>query len=203
MTWPPLPPERPHPPTIPPVPLVVEPDGADPYERLLAQRRIVVRGRLDAAAVTRLAAELMTLDADSSRDIELLVNSPGGPVADVLGLLDVIGLVRGRVQTTCFGQALGTAAAVVACGTGSRRATANATLSLRCDEAEAATGTATEVATQAEHAVAQRGRLADLLAAATRRPRDRIVEQLDRGRLLDAPSAVAAGIVDEVAAARG
>jgi ATP-dependent Clp protease, protease subunit len=204
----PLPPERPGPPprppiVPPPVPIVVEHDGPDPYERLLAQRRVMVRGRLDTSAATRLAAELMALDAESARDIEMLVNSPGGPIPDVLGLLDVMALVRGRVQTTCFGQALGTAAAVVAGGTGRRRATANATLSLRCDEAETATGTASEVATQAAHAAEQRDRLASLLATATGRPGEEIAAELDRGGLLDAADAVAAGVIDEVAAGRG
>jgi ATP-dependent Clp protease protease subunit len=180
------------------VPVVVEHGGPDAYERLLAQRRVVVRGRLDATTTTRLSAELMALDAESARDIEVLVNSPGGPIPDVLPLLDVMALVRARVATTCFGQAFGTAAAVVACGTGRRRATPNATVSLRCDEPEAATGTATQVATQAELAAQLRTRLAGVLEAATGRSADEITAEMDSGPVLDAPGAVAAGLVDEV-----
>jgi ATP-dependent Clp protease protease subunit len=200
----PFPPGRPDPiprpaPVPPVVPVVVEHDGPDAYERLLAQRRVVVRGRLDSANATRLAAELMALDAESARDIEVLVNSPGGPIADVLALLDVMALVRAQVATTCFGQAFGTAAAVVACGTGRRRATPNATLSLRCDEPEAATGTAAQVATQAELAAQLRTRLAAAVASATNRSADEITAELGSGGVLDAAGAVAAGIVDEVA----
>jgi ATP-dependent Clp protease protease subunit len=107
-------------------------------------------------------------------------------------------LVRARVATTCFGQAFGTAAAVVACGTGRRRATPNATVSLRCDDPGAATGTATQVATQAEFAAQLRTRLAGVLEAATGRSADEITAEMDSGAVLDAPGAVAAGLVDEV-----
>jgi ATP-dependent Clp protease protease subunit len=199
----PFPPERPIPTPAPPViPVVIDPGSSGPYERLLAQRRVVVRGRLDTDAATRIAAELMALDAESSREIELLVNSAGGPVADVLALLDVMALVRGKVVTTCFGQALGTAAAVVACGSGVRRATTNATLSLRCRDEEAAPGTAAEVEAQAAQARQQRAQLADLLAAATHRPPAAMAAELDSGGLLDARAAVAAGLIDEVAPPR-
>jgi ATP-dependent Clp protease protease subunit len=193
-------PERPWVP--PPVPVVVDHDGTDPYVHLLAQRQIVVRGRLDSVATTRVAAELMALDAESSREIEVLVNSPGGPVADVLAVLDVMALVRSRVATTCFGQALGTAAAVVAAGSGARRATPNATVSLRCDETETATGTAEQVAVQAEHARQQRAKLVALLSSATHRPAEAIASELDGGGRLDAAAAVEAGIVDAVVAPR-
>jgi len=195
----PLPPERPVPvPTHSPIPVVHEPIGG-PYERLLAQRRVLIRGRLDSDVATRAAAELMALDADSTRDIELIVNSPGGPIADVLAVLDVVGLVRARVATTCFGQASGTAAAVVACGTGRRRATPNATLSLRCTEQEDALGVAEEVAAQAELARSLRTRLCEVVAAATRRSVDEIEHELSDGRPMDADAAVAAGLLDEVA----
>jgi ATP-dependent Clp protease protease subunit len=194
----PLPPERPAPaPGISVIPVVHEREG-DPYDRLLAQRRVLIRGHLDADAVTRAAAELMALDADSSRSIEVLVNSSGGPMADVLGLLDVMGLVRARVSTTCFGQALGTAAAVVACGSGLRRATPNAMLSLRCAEPDAVDGVAAEVDAYAAQVRLVRDRLGDLLAAATRRPREELLRELDGGQPLDAEAARLAGLVDEV-----
>ena len=78
----PFPPERPAPKTTPPpIPVVSVPSGGA-HERLLAQRRVVIQGHLDADEATRVCAELMALDAESVRPIELLVNSPGGPIAD-------------------------------------------------------------------------------------------------------------------------
>ena len=76
------------------------------------------------ATVTRVAAELMELDGRSLDDIELAVNSDGGSLGDVLGLLDVIGSMRARVATVCMGRATGSAAVLVACGTGGRLAPA-------------------------------------------------------------------------------
>ena len=60
----------------------------------------------------------MALDGRSADPVEVIVNSEGGPLADVLAVVDVLGSMRARVDTTCLGRAKGTAAIVLACGTG-------------------------------------------------------------------------------------
>ena len=102
------------------------------FDRLLARRTIMVDRPLTIETATMVAAQLMTLDADADeggdpgdrRDhggdhddaITLLVNSPGGPLDAVGAVLDTIDLVRMPVDTSCLGQAVGTAAVVVAAG---------------------------------------------------------------------------------------
>ena len=111
------------------VPIVDVPEtGAPPARR----RRVVLSGPLDTAAAVQLSAELMELDGDSADDVELVINSEGGRLADVLGPLDVIASMRAHVGTVCMGRASGTAAVLLACGTGARRAGPHATMSLRC-----------------------------------------------------------------------
>ena len=124
------------------VPIVYEPAGRDPVRRLYERRTVLLGRGLDSAAATDIAAELMSLDGRSGQPIELLVNSPGGPVDDVFAVLDVIALLRAPVTVTCFGRALGTAAVLLASGTGPRRATTNATISLRCPPAPTTVGSA-------------------------------------------------------------
>ena len=151
-SWPetpyPYPPERPMPERRDPVVVPIVYESGDPLQQLYDRRTVLLGGPLDAATATRIAAQLMSLDAD--RPVELLVNSPGGPVAEVFAVLDVIALMRGPVNTTCIGRACGTAAAVLATGTGRRRAAPNATVSLRCAEESRVDGTAAEVARQSE-----------------------------------------------------
>ena len=79
------------------------------YERLLARRTIVVDRRLGIPGATYVAAQLLTLDADSDGFITLLVNSPGEPLDAAAAILDTMELVRGYVDTTCLGQAVGSA----------------------------------------------------------------------------------------------
>src|SRR6266508_2006098 len=106
--WPPVVPGAPPAPVA--IPLVDVPGGHDPFERLFEQRRVFLRGRLDDASATRLAAELMALDGESARDVTLVITSPGGPLDDCWSVLDVLAVMRAPVHTTALGQASGTAA---------------------------------------------------------------------------------------------
>jgi ATP-dependent Clp protease protease subunit len=178
-------------------------DLADETARRLFERRtVLLTGALDAGVATATAATLMALDADGDDPVSLLVNSPGGPVDAGLAVVDVLDLLGVPVEATVIGQAVGTAAVVVACATpGRRRAAPNARLSLRLAEG-ALEGPAERHERAAADLVAARDRLVDRLAAATGRPPDELVAAAERGPLLSAEEAVAAGLVDEVATRR-
>lgn len=200
----PFPPERPTPapapaPAVPFVPTIREPSGDDPFQRLFDQRTVFLRGRLDEAAATRLAAELMTLDGMSGRDLQVLINSPGGPLADVLPVLDTMALLRSTVHTTCIGQALGTAAAVLACGSGRRRASPSASLSVRCADPVSIEGPPADVERHVEQLQRARATVRDALARATGRPPAQVERDLDQGSPLEPAAAVEYGLIDEVA----
>lgn len=195
----PYPPVRPMPRRTGPVavPMVDVPSG-DPIDQLRSRRRVLVSGTLDAERVTVIAAELMALDGRSADDVELIVNSDGGPLDEVLVLLDVIGSMRAKVATSCLGRARGTAAVLVAAGTGRRRVAPNAVLSLRCEHAEQMDGPADEVSHRLEELALVRRQVVGLLADATGRPADELDAALDRGPVLDARGARQLGLVDAV-----
>jgi ATP-dependent Clp protease, protease subunit len=179
------------------VPMVAVPDG-DPGQRLFERRIVLVSGALDHDAATMLCAQLMALDGQSSSDVEVLINSPGGPADELAAVLDVIELMRARVNTSCVGTARGTAGIVVACGTGRRRAGTHATISVRCDRSPPPDGTADDVARAAVELEAQRRRLRDALVAATGLPADVVAGELDHGAAHGAAEALALGLVDEI-----
>lgn len=184
------------------VPLV-EPPARDPAEALLAQRRVMLSGRLDHGTATRIAAELMTLDGLGDEEIELLINSEGGPLAEVLAVLDVIGLLRAPVSTRCVGRAMGTAAVVLACGTRRRTAAPHAVISLRCREPERLEGSADAVRQQLEELQLVRRQVVAALAQATGRTPDELSAQLDEGGVLDRDAAIELGVLDRPSASAG
>jgi ATP-dependent Clp protease protease subunit len=190
-----VPEPRRHGPALPP--LVDAPDS-DAERRLFDHRKVMLSGPLDADAVNRLCAQLMTLDGESSREVELFINSGGGGLAEALTVLDVIGLMRAQVSPICMGAARGTAAALLACGTGWRRSTPHANISLRCSHLETIEGPATTVEHEAERLAVARSRLRDLLVAATGQPIATIDEHLDRGTSLDPARAKRLGIIDAI-----
>lgn len=189
--------------TSPPWPVPAPGAGGDPedsaaFARLLEHRTVFLRGALDDAAAGALAAQLLALDGDRRGEpVTLLVNSPGGPLEPVFALLDTVELLRSPVETTCVGQATGTAAAVVACGTGRRLVTPSARLCLRLPEVELQ-GDFGDVGRLAAHLADRRRQLAGQVAARSAWAVDRVLEELERGHVLDPSEAVAAGLVDEV-----
>lgn len=167
------------------------------YEHLLARRTVMLDRPLDDEVATLVAAQLMSLDTESADRITLLVNSPGGPLGAAAAVLDTIDLVRGEVDTTCLGQAVGTAAVIVAAGTGRRRMGAGAQLRLRLADVELA-GPAGRLDADLGQLRVLRGALVDRLVAVTGQDRRLIERDIDAGRALTAPDAVAYGLVDEV-----
>jgi ATP-dependent Clp protease protease subunit len=189
-------PERPAMPLWPP--FVTEGTGSDARSALLRQRRVMLTGTLDDETATRAAAELMLLDGESTRKVELIVNSEGGPLPDVLAVLDVLGLMRAPVTTRCIGRAIGTAAVVLASGTAGRAAAANAVISLQLRERYDVEGSAVDVERFAGHLAEARDRIERHLATVTGLRDDDIRHGLDDGAPMSAEIARAHGIVDEV-----
>lgn len=170
----------------------------DPRDTLLEQRTVMVGGALDGETVADAAARLMMLDGRSARPVELVVSGRGGPVAGVLSLLDVVGLMRAPVTTICLGPVAGTAAALVAFGSGERLATPRASFSLRCDELTTIEGSASSIAIRAEELVAVRQRLVDALVAATGGDVAAVDDAMTTGRTLDADAALDFGLIDRI-----
>ncbi|HSK97960.1 MAG TPA: ATP-dependent Clp protease proteolytic subunit [Euzebyales bacterium] len=186
----------------PPVPLwpalVDEDPAVNARSALLRQRRVLLTGTLDDHTVTRAATELMLLDGESSQQVELIVNSDGGPLPDVLALLDVVSLMRAPVATRCIGRAVGTAAVVLASGTAGRGAAANAMITLRLRERYDVDGRAIDVERFAGHLAGVRERIEAHLAAVTDLRGDDIRYALDDSGPLSAEMARDRGIIDEV-----
>jgi ATP-dependent Clp protease, protease subunit len=194
-------------PVYPPVPQIPIPGEAGTaggfessiYAELLERRIVFVRDPLDHEAATLVTAQLMALDADGSAPVTLVVNSGGGPADAVVGVLDTIDLLRCPVDTSCVGRAEGTAAVVVAAGSGHRRCGPGATFRLRFPDLEAG-GPADRLQREVENATQLQRMLVDRLVAITGQSRALVARDVERGRMLTAEEAVAYGLVDEVSA---
>jgi ATP-dependent Clp protease, protease subunit len=205
-----FPPEIPHPgpefprpepaPQVSPMwpPLVTEDAVTDARTALLRQRRVMLTGALDDAAATRVTAELMMLDGESSREVELIINSEGGPLDEVLTVLDVLELMRAPVATRCIGRALGTAAVVLASGTAGRAAAGNALIGLRLQERYDVSGRAIDVERFAGRLAAARTRLAVHVCTVTDLTDDEVQRELDDGEPMTAQTALQRGVIDEI-----
>lgn len=166
---------------------------------LLQQRRIMTAGSLDSAEVNRISALLMTLDGLAAEPIELVVNSTGGAVADVLGVVDIMALLRAPLNVVAT-RAQGTAAAVVGMASGTREASQHATFSLRLPDpvVVAAALNAEQLGSLAEAHLQQLDTLAEMLSNRTGHAAQTFLDEFRGGATHAAAHALELGIIDTI-----
>ncbi len=164
--------------------------------RLLAQRVVLLHGPLDESSVTRVSAELMTLDAEGDDPVALRVDCGEAALAPALTLMDVIELMGVPVRALCLGQVAGGAVGVVAvCA---RRTALPSTRFLLREPPTGMEAHVRDVAQWAELQAAERRRFCARVGAAAGKPPEEVERDMERGRYLTAPEAVAYGLIDEV-----
>jgi ATP-dependent Clp protease, protease subunit len=167
------------------------------FKRLYDNRVLYLRGPIEETVADTLVAQLMSLDADSDKDVTLYINSPGGLVSGLFAIYDVMQLMRAKVNTTCVGVAASAAAVILATGTGLRAATPNARIMIH-QPLGGARGAASDIQIQAQQIAYLRNRLNEILAERTGKPVAQIARDTDRDFWLSAPDAVKYGLIDEV-----
>ncbi|MGH8895926.1 MAG: ATP-dependent Clp protease proteolytic subunit [Egibacteraceae bacterium] len=167
------------------------------FKRLYDNRVLYLRGPIEDTVADTVVAQLMSLDADSDKDVTLYINSPGGLVSGLFAIYDVMQLMRAKVNTTCVGVAASAAAVILATGTGLRAATPNARIMIH-QPLGGARGAAADIQIQAQQIAYLRNRLNEILAERTGKPVIQIAQDTDRDFWLSAPDAVKYGLIDEV-----
>jgi ATP-dependent Clp protease protease subunit len=162
----------------------------------MEQRVVLLHGPLDDATVTRVSAELMTLDADGDDAVTLRIDCGEAALAPALTLMDVVELMGVPVRAVCLGQVGGGAVGVLAvCAHRAAMPSTRFTLSEPATQMEAPVR---NVAQWAELRTAERGRFCDRVGAAVGKPAAEVGADLERGRFFGAAEALQYGLLDEV-----
>ncbi|MFG2334478.1 ClpP family protease [Streptomyces sp. NPDC048604] len=178
----------------------------DPYSKLLEERIVFLGTPIDDTSANDVIAQLLHLEyADPDREIALYLNSPGGSPSAMASIYDTMQVITCEVATTCLGQAVSTAAVLLAAGApGKRMALPGARIVLEQPGTdEPLQGQPSDLAIQAAELLRLRGMVAGMLTRHTGQSRERIDADLDRVSVFDAPAAVAYGLVDHVVQNRG
>jgi ATP-dependent Clp protease protease subunit len=188
-------PDRPAPqPILPswyePTSITLERELAD---RLLAERVILIGGRLDDALANHVASQLLLLDAQGNDPISLHVSSTESELEAALSVAAAIDLISAPVHAVARGTVRGPAIAVLAAA--AQREAHRHTMFVLSAPQFTADGTADELATLAAQHERQAARFRDLIAQASGRPADEVAADLDSGRVLSADEALTYGLV--------
>jgi ATP-dependent Clp protease protease subunit len=177
--------------------IVEQPDWRQTLaQRLFEQRVVLLHGPLDDTSASRVAAELMTLDAEGDEPVALRVDSGEGSLALALTLMDVIELMGVPVRALCLGQ-VGAAAIGVVAVCAHRAAMPSTRFALREPTTQAEVHVR-NAAQWAELRTDERRRFCARVAAAVGKPAEVVEEDLGRGVLMGAAEAVDYGLLDEV-----
>jgi ATP-dependent Clp protease protease subunit len=193
-------------PTVPGpgVPLVVAPTGRgervlDVYSSLLQHRIIFLGASVDDALANVIIAQLLHLEQDDpEREVQLLINSPGGVVDAGLAIYDTMQLIAPPVATTCVGLAASIAAVLLAGGAKGKRAALPSARVMIHQALGGIQGTGADIDVQARELLRQNARMKEILAADTGQPMERIARDVNRDYWMSAAEAREYGVVDRV-----
>ena len=186
------------------IPIVIEQSGRterayDIYSRLLRERIIFLGTPIDDNVANLVIAQLLFLEQDdSTKDISLYVNSPGGFITSGLAIYDTVQFIRPDVATYVIGQAASMAAVLVAGGTkGKRYALPNSTLLIH-QPMGGYEGQASDIEIHAKEVQRLKARLIEIRARHTGQTPKKIMADSDRDNFIPADEAIKYGLVDKI-----
>ena len=186
------------------VPMVVEKAGNgerayDIYSRLLKDRIVFVGGEIDDDSANAVVAQLLFLQAqDSEKEVSMYINSPGGSVTAGLAILDTMKMVKCPVATYCVGQAASMGAILLASGEKGRRFALPHARIMVHQPWGGAQGKASDIEITAREILRLKDVLNGILAEASGRTAESVVQDTDRDHFMSAEEAKSWGIVDNI-----
>lgn len=171
----------------------------DIYSRLLKDRIIFLGEPIDDAVVNTIIAQLLFLDTEnSSEDIKIYINSPGGSVTSAMALYDTIQHVKADVSTIVIGQAASAAAVLLAAGTkGKRLALPNGRVMIH-QVMGGMEGQQTDVEIQAREMLRIKNQINEILAKHTGQTVKKIEQDTDRDYFMTPDEAKKYGLIDKI-----
>ncbi len=171
----------------------------DIYSRLLNDRIIMLTEEVNNVTASLVVAQLLYLEGqDSTKDISLYINSPGGSVTDGMAIYDTMQYIKCDVSTICMGMAASMGAFLLAAGTkGKRYALPNSDIMIH-QPSGGAQGQATDIMIHADHIIQTKKKLNTILAEKTGQPYDIIARDTERDNFMTAQQALEYGLIDKV-----
>ena len=171
----------------------------DIYSRLLEERIIFLTGPItDEVANTIIAQFLFLEKVDSTKDITIYVNSPGGAVTATLAMYDTMQLIKCDVSTVCVGIAASGGSIILMGGTKGKRFILPHSEVMIHQPLGGTEGQATDIAIHAEHIIKTKDLLNEMIAKHSGKPLKKVAEDTERDKFMNAEEALAYGLVDKI-----
>lgn len=175
----------------------------DILSRLLEDRIIFLTGEVNSFMADSIVAQLLYLESkDSTKDVYLYINSPGGSVADGMAIHDTMKYIKCDVVTICLGEACSMGAFLLASGTkGKRYSLKNSDIMIH-QVLYGYQGQATDLEIHTRHTLRIKERMNRLLAEYTGRTYEQVCADTERDNFMTADEALEYGIIDKIYTSR-
>ena len=169
------------------------------FDRLLKDRIVFLGSDVRDDNANEICAKILLLAAeDSTKDIFLYINSPGGSITAGMAIYDTMQYVPNDIVTVGIGMCASMGQFLLSSGAkGKRYATPNTRVLLHQPHGGFG-GTASDIQTQAELIMSMKRQLASLTAEQTGKTVEQIMADGDRDRWFTAQEALEYGFIDHI-----
>ncbi|MDR2449697.1 MAG: ATP-dependent Clp endopeptidase proteolytic subunit ClpP [Prevotellaceae bacterium] len=171
----------------------------DVFSRLMMDRIIFLGVPITDDVANIIQAQLLFLEStDSSKDIQIYLNSPGGSVYAGMGIYDTMQLISSNVATICTGIAASMAAIILAAGSKGLRSALPHSRVMIHQPMGGAEGPASDIEITAREIVKLKHELYEIIAFHSGKDVAQIEKDADRDHWMTSQEALAYGMIDEV-----
>ena len=171
----------------------------DVFSRLMMDRIIFLGTAIDDQIANIIQAQLLFLEsADSTKDIQIYVNSPGGGVYAGLGIYDTMQLIKPDVATICTGMAASMGAVLLCAGAEGKRSALKHSRVMIHQPLGGAQGQATDMEITLKEILKLKKELYDILATHSGQTFEQIEKDGERDYWMTSQEAKEYGMIDEV-----
>ena len=193
---------------MPLTPIVIEQTSKgersyDIFSRLLKDRIIFLEGPIEEHTASLLCSQLLFLESQSpEKDVILYINSPGGLVTAGMAIYDTMQYVRNQIQTIVIGQACSMGSLLASAGTKGKRFMLPHARHMIHQPLGGASGQATDVEIRARELLRWKDDLTKIYEKTTGQPLQKLKDDMERDKFMNAEESVAYGLVDKIVTSR-
>ncbi len=171
----------------------------DVFSRLMMDRIIFLGTAINDHVANIIQAQLLFLEStDSSKDIQIYINSPGGGVYAGLGIYDTMQLIKPDVATICTGMAASMGAVLLCAGAKGKRSGLTHSRVMIHQPLGGAQGQASDIEIAAREILALKEELYQIISKHTGQTYDKVYEDSDRDYWMKSDKALKYGMIDEI-----
>ncbi|MFW6389233.1 MAG: ATP-dependent Clp endopeptidase proteolytic subunit ClpP [Marinilabiliaceae bacterium] len=173
----------------------------DVFSRLMMDRIIFLGVPIDDTVANIIQAQLLYLDSvDSTKDISIYINSPGGNVHSGLGIYDTMQFISSDIQTICTGMAASMGAVLLTAGTKGKRSALRHSRVMIHQPMGGAQGQAADIEITAREILKLKKELYQIISEHTGNTYKKVEKDSDRDYWMTSDEALKYGMIDEVLA---